>query len=391
MIAAIFALNLQLSKLFMNNPKTNRIVLYTLFLAAPLLFAEEAAPAAELSVETPAAKAAPEMSEQELHEMLGYLTALSGGVGTLQLEEAEIKQMAQGLYKALSGELSLNTLPRPEVEAALKEAQARAEASQAESEELPAFSEGALEKVGVVISMQSGVQQLGFDADAADAIRDGFIKGAGETEMDPAIQAKMPAFQKFIQARMEKAQAAMAAEQEKAQAAAMAEFESVADEWSQKDNINVVLKTTQGDIGIELYPKEAPLAVANFVGHIENDYYDGIIFHRVIDGFMIQGGDPLGRGTGGESIWGKPFPDEFSEDLRFDEVGLLAMANSGPMTNGSQFFITTSKPNWLNDKHTIFGKVVEGYDNVVKIEKTETGAQDKPVEDQKIIDAYVKE
>ena len=105
---------------------------------------------------------------------------------------------------------------------------------------------------------------------------------------------------------------------------------------------------------------------------------------------MIQGGDPLGTGTGGESIWGKPFPDEFSEKLRFDKEGLLAMANSGPTTNGSQFFITTSKPNWLNDKHTIFGKVVEGYDNVVKIEKVETGAQDKPVETQKIVKAYVK-
>ncbi|PXA05774.1 peptidylprolyl isomerase [Coraliomargarita sinensis] len=209
--------------------------------------------------------------------------------------------------------------------------------------------------------------------------------------MDPEIEAKMPAFQAFIQSRMEKAQAAVAAQEEKAREAAMAEFKNVADEWSQKDNINVVLETTQGDVEIELYPKEAPLAVANFVGHIENDYYDGLIFHRVIDGFMIQGGDPLGKGTGGESIWGKPFPDEFSDTLRFDEKGLLAMANSGPMTNGSQFFITTSKPNWLNDKHTIFGKVVEGYDNVEKIEKTETGAQDKPVEDQKIVQAYVKE
>ena len=176
-----------------------------------------------------------------------------------------------------------------------------------------------------------------------------------------------------------------------AQEAAMAEFADVSAEWKEKENFNVVLETTQGDVEIELYPSVAPLAVANFVGHIEGDYYDGLIFHRVINGFMIQGGDPLGTGTGGESIWGKNFPDEFSEDARFNQEGMLAMANSGPMTNGSQFFITTSNPEWLNDKHTIFGKVVKGYDNVKKIEAVETGAQDKPVEDQKILDARVVE
>jgi peptidylprolyl isomerase len=309
----------------------------------------------------------------------------------LNLDESNIKKLAGGLYKALSGELDIMTLDQSAVEAAFGEAQARAEAVQAEKEELPAFSEGALEKIGVVISMQSGVQQLGFGADEADAIRDGFIKGASETEMDPAMEARMPAFQAFIQGRMEKAQAAMMAEQEKASESAMAEFKSTADEWSEKENINIVLETTQGHVEIELYPSEAPLAVANFVGHIEKGYYNDLTFHRVIDGFMIQGGDPLGTGTGGESIWGKPFPDEFSEKLRFDTEGLLAMANSGPTTNGSQFFITTGKPNWLNDKHTIFGKIVVGYDNVVKIEKTETGPGDKPVETQKIVKAYIKE
>jgi len=371
----------------MKNPKINRILLATLFLSVSCLAAQDGGNAAGNAAETPAA---PELSEQELHEMLGYLTALGGGVGSLELDAAQIKELAAGLHRAISGELSVATLPRAEVEAALAEAQARAEAVQHSSEEVPGFSEGVLEKIGAVISMQSGVQQLGFGAGEADAIRAGFIRGAEATEMDPAMQAKMPAFQAFIQSRMEEAQAAMAAEQEKARQTAMAEFESVADAWSQKDNINVVLETNQGDVEVELYPKHAPLAVANFVGHVENDYYDGLIFHRVIEGFMIQGGDPLGRGTGGESIWGKPFPDEFTEELRFDEEGLLAMANSGPMTNGSQFFITTGKPNWLNDKHTIFGKVVDGYDNVVKIEKTETGAQDKPVEDQKIVKAYVK-
>ena len=382
----------------MKNPIIQRLALCFLILTAPLM-AEEATPAAEKAAAAPAAEVAapaevatpaPQLSEQELHEMLGYLTAMGGGVGSLQLDKAGIEEMAGGLHKALSGEFDIATVEQSLVETAFSEAQARAQAVQASSKELPAFSAGSLEKLGAVVSIQSGIQQLGFGADEADAIRDGFIKGATATGMTPEIQAKMPAFQAFIQSRMEVAQAAMAAEQAKAQEAARAAFKTTADEWSAKDNLNVVLETTQGDVEIELYPKEAPLAVANFVGHIEKGYYDNLIFHRVIDGFMIQGGDPLGTGTGGESIWGKPFPDEFSENLRFDTEGLLAMANSGPMTNGSQFFITTSKPNWLNDKHTIFGKVVAGYDNVVKIEKTKTGEGDKPVEDQKIIKAYVK-
>lgn len=375
----------------MKNNKTLRLILCTLFLAS-FLFAEEAEPIAEeAAAPVEAAEASvPQLSEQELHEMLGYLTAMGGGVGSLKLDENGIVEMANGLRKSLKGELNLMELPQPEVEAAFGEAQARAEAVQAESGELPAFSAGTLEKLGAVVAMRFGIQQLGFGADEADAIREGFIKGASATGMTPEIEAKMPAFEAFIQSRREIAQAAMMAEQEAAREAAMAEFKATAEEWSAKENINVVLETTQGEVQIELYPKEAPLAVANFVGHIENGYYDGLIFHRVIDGFMIQGGDPLGSGTGGESIWGKPFPDEFSEKLRFDKEGLLAMANSGPMTNGSQFFITTSKPNWLNDKHTIFGKVVSGYENVVKIEKTETGDRDKPVEDQKIVKGYVK-
>ena len=184
--------------------------------------------------------------------------------------------------------------------------------------------------------------------------------------------------------------ATMAA-QAAAQEEAMADFAEVAAEWSDKENFNVILETTQGDVEIELMPGIAPLAVANFVGHINSGYYNGLIFHRVIEGFMVQGGDPLGTGTGGESIWGKKFPDEFSPEARFDTEGLLAMANSGPMTNGSQFFITTSMPEWLNDKHTIFGKVVEGYDKVKKIEGVEKGAGDKPVEDQKIVKAYIPE
>ncbi|MGB0743493.1 MAG: peptidylprolyl isomerase, partial [Opitutales bacterium] len=258
----------------MKNNMTIRFAVYLSLCAAPLLMAEEADPtaeavAAEATTTEQAAPAAPVLSEQELHEMLGYMTALGGGVSSLKLDEASVKELATGLHKALSGELSLMTLEQGAVEAAFGEAQARAQAVQAASEELPGFSEGALEKIGVVISMQSGVQQLGFGAAEADAIRDGFISGAAATEMDPGMQAKMPAFQAFIQGRMEIAQAAMLAEQKKASEAAMAEFKETADEWSAKENINVVLETTQGEVEIELYPKEAPLAVANFVGHIE--------------------------------------------------------------------------------------------------------------------------
>ena len=280
-------------------------------------------------------------------------------------------------------------LPQEEVEAAFGEAQARAEAAQAGTGELPPISAATLEKIGVAIVMQSGLQQLGFGAEEADLIQKGFVKGAGDSTPNPSLEAKMPAFQEYIQARIQAAQSKVMAAQAAAQEQAMADFAEVAAEWSEKENFNVILETTQGKVEIELMPGIAPLAVANFVGHIESGYYNDLIFHRVIEGFMVQGGDPLGNGTGGESIWGKNFPDEFSPKVRFDTEGLLAMANSGPMTNGSQFFITTSKPEWLNDKHTIFGKVVLGYDNVKKIEGIEKGAGDKPVEDQKIVKAYI--
>ena len=105
---------------------------------------------------------------------------------------------------------------------------------------------------------------------------------------------------------------------------------------------------------------------------------------------MIQGGDPTGTGMGGESIWGKPFEDEVTPVAKFDSPGVLAMANAGPNTNGSQFFITTAKTPWLNMRHTIFGSVINGYDVVEKIEKTRTDGSDRPVEAQKIIKAYIK-
>ncbi|MFL2832653.1 MAG: peptidylprolyl isomerase [Coraliomargaritaceae bacterium] len=357
----------------------------------------EAAPSAEpTEVISDVAIPAPvvEVSQNELIEIVGYLTAQGGGVASLQLDEASVDALSEGLRKSLNGEINIMKLTQEEVETAFGQAQARAEAVQAGAAgtgELPPISAASLEKIGVTIVMQSGLQQLGFGAEEADLIQKGFVKGAGDSTPDPSLEAKMPAFQDFIQARIQAAQSEMMAAQAAAQEEAMADFAEVAAEWSEKENFNAILETTQGDVEIELMPGIAPLAVANFVGHINSGYYNGLIFHRVIEGFMVQGGDPLGTGTGGESIWGKNFPDEFSPEARFDTEGLLAMANSGPMTNGSQFFITTSTPEWLNDKHTIFGKVVKGYDNVKKIEGVEKGAGDKPVEDQKIVKAYIAE
>lgn len=152
----------------------------------------------------------------------------------------------------------------------------------------------------------------------------------------------------------------------------------------------VVLETTQGKIEIKLMPTAAPKACENFTKLVEKGYYNGIIFHRVIKGFMLQCGDPTGTGRGGTSIWGKPFGDEVNADVTFDKPGLLAMANSGPNTNGSQFFITVAKTPWLNMRHTIFGEVISGYDVVEKIENTPTDGQDKPLTEQKIVKAYVK-
>ena len=168
-----------------------------------------------------------------------------------------------------------------------------------------------------------------------------------------------------------------------------------------------VIKTNHGDMKVMLFPEAAPKAVENFTTHAKNGYYDGIIFHRVIKDFMIQGGDPQGMGFGGESIWGEPFADEFSlEALNFK--GALSMANSGPNTNGSQFFIVQAGSvdyrligqmedagypaeaikkykevggtPWLDFRHTVFGQVVEGMDVVDEIAAVKVGRNDKPLE-----------
>ena len=151
--------------------------------------------------------------------------------------------------------------------------------------------------------------------------------------------------------------------------------------------------TSEGNFSIRLHDKEAPNTVENFVGlaegtkewtdprtnqRVRQPYYDGIIFHRIIDGFMIQGGDPLGKGIGGP---GYEFPDEFHPSLRHTKAGILSMANRGPNTNGGQFFITLGATPHLDNRHTVFGEVVDGMDVVRKIGSTRTGAQDRPVKD----------
>jgi len=152
----------------------------------------------------------------------------------------------------------------------------------------------------------------------------------------------------------------------------------------------MVIETNSGTIEVELFCKAAPLACENFIRLAEKGYYNGVIFHRVIKDFMIQGGDPTGTGRGGESIWGKSFKDECTPELKFDKLGLLAMANAGPSTNGSQFFITTVKTPWLNGRHTIFGKVIKGYDIVEKIGSVPTSREGKPLKEQKILKIYLR-
>jgi len=182
-----------------------------------------------------------------------------------------------------------------------------------------------------------------------------------------------------------------------------------------------ILHTSQGDISVRLFAEKAPKAVENFTTHAKNGYYDGLIFHRVIKDFMIQGGDPQGTGCGGESIWGHSFEDEFDLELR-NYCGALSMANAGPNTNGSQFFIvqapsvpagmlsqmegladrgfpaevtenyrTLGGTPWLDFRHTVFGHVFDGMDVVNAIADVKVGANDKPVEDVVIESVEVKE
>ncbi len=164
------------------------------------------------------------------------------------------------------------------------------------------------------------------------------------------------------------------------------------EETNMPESVTVaVINTNMGTIEIELFADKTPKTVENFVGLANKGYYDGIIFHRVIADFMIQGGDPTGTGRGGSSLWGTSFEDEFIHELRHDSPGILSMANSGPNTNGSQFFITLVPTPWLDGKHTVFGKVINGMNVVNDIGTVKTGPGDKPVEDIKMISVKIEQ
>ncbi|KAH4691397.1 peptidyl-prolyl cis-trans isomerase [Parastagonospora nodorum] len=153
----------------------------------------------------------------------------------------------------------------------------------------------------------------------------------------------------------------------------------------------VALDTTIGTIVIELYNDDAPKTCKNFSTLAQRHYFDGLIFHRIIPNFMIQGGDPTGTGRGGASIYGEKFEDEISPALKHTGAGILSMANSGPNTNGSQFFITLAPTPWLDGKHTIFGRVKSGMQVVKKLGLVKTDKEDRPVEEVKINRAYLPE
>ncbi|KAG4069126.1 hypothetical protein HA402_008437 [Bradysia odoriphaga] len=152
----------------------------------------------------------------------------------------------------------------------------------------------------------------------------------------------------------------------------------------------VVLETTMGEITIELYWKHAPNTCRNFAELARRGYYNNTIFHRIIRDFMIQGGDPTGTGRGGTSIYGQTFADEINPDLKHTGAGILSMANSGPDTNGSQFFITLAPTQWLDGKHTIFGRVSSGMQSVKRIGLVECDKNDKPNENVKIVRSKIE-
>lgn len=151
-------------------------------------------------------------------------------------------------------------------------------------------------------------------------------------------------------------------------------------------NTKVMLETSMGNIKIQLFDDKVPVTAGNFKKLVEQGFYNGIIFHRVIDGFMIQGGDPTGTGMGGP---GYKIQDEFHPSLTHSKAGIVSMANAGPNTGGSQFFITLAATPWLDGRHSVFGEVIEGMDVVEAIGKVQTGAQDRPKTDVVIKKAYV--
>ena len=157
---------------------------------------------------------------------------------------------------------------------------------------------------------------------------------------------------------------------------------------SQVANRIAVFETNKGTFEIELFEDKVPVTTKNFIDLVDKGFYNGLIFHRVIDGFMIQGGDPEGTGMGGP---GYTIPDEFNKDLRHDSEGILSMANAGPNTGGSQFFITLAATPWLDGHHAVFGKVIEGMDVVRAIGKVKCDGRDKPLEDVVINKVTIKD
>ncbi|KFA47862.1 hypothetical protein S40293_06453 [Stachybotrys chartarum IBT 40293] len=154
---------------------------------------------------------------------------------------------------------------------------------------------------------------------------------------------------------------------------------------------SVVLETSMGSLTVELYTTHAPKTCENFVGLARRGYYNATIFHRIIPNFMVQGGDPTGSGRGGTSVYGDKFDDEIHPALKHTGAGILSMANSGPNTNGSQFFITLAPTPWLDGKHTIFGRVKSGLGVVKRMGLVKTGPEDRPVEEVRIVKARVLE
>ncbi|KAH8169926.1 cyclophilin type peptidyl-prolyl cis-trans isomerase/CLD domain-containing protein [Sarocladium implicatum] len=154
---------------------------------------------------------------------------------------------------------------------------------------------------------------------------------------------------------------------------------------------NILLETSMGSLTLELYTSHAPKTCTNFTTLVRRGYYTSTIFHRIIPNFMVQGGDPTGTGRGGSSIYGEKFQDEISRELKHTGAGVLSMANSGPDTNGSQFFITLAPAPWLDGKHTIFGRVKAGMGTVKRMGLVKTGEEDRPVEEVKILAARVLE
>eukprot|EP00252_Welwitschia_mirabilis_P015708 TRINITY_DN3477_c0_g1_i1.p1 TRINITY_DN3477_c0_g1~~TRINITY_DN3477_c0_g1_i1.p1 ORF type:complete len:163 (+),score=31.08 TRINITY_DN3477_c0_g1_i1:134-622(+) len=153
----------------------------------------------------------------------------------------------------------------------------------------------------------------------------------------------------------------------------------------------VTLETSMGAITVELYNKHAPKTCRNFLELSRRGYYNNVKFHRIIKDFMVQGGDPTGTGRGGESIYGSKFEDEITRDLKHTGAGILSMANAGPNTNGSQFFITLAPTPWLDGKHTIFGRVCRGMEVVKRLGNVQTDKNDRPVHDVKILRTTVKD